>query len=181
MMRAMHLEFPEDPACDTLDRQYMLGGSLLVAPVLTEEGSVSYYLPEGRWTHLLTGEVQAGGRWHQAKHHFLSLPIFVRPNTLLPLGARDDRPDYEYADGVTLVACEIAEGAKLQCQIPGSGGEVAAAFLLQRQGKRIEVMRTQSGVGKPWRLRDARAGASADGSRDVVFSASDATGGMVLE
>jgi hypothetical protein len=58
---------------------------------------------------------------------------------------------------------------------------VAAAFLLQRQGKRIEVMRTQSGVGKPWRLRDARAGASADGSRDVVFSASDATGGMVLE
>jgi alpha-D-xyloside xylohydrolase len=181
MMRAMHLEFPEDPACDTLDRQYMLGGSLLVAPVLTEDGSVSYYLPEGRWTHLLTGEVQAGGRWHQAKHHFLSLPIFVRPNTLLPLGARDDRPDYEYADGVTLVACEIAEGAKLQCQIPGSGGEVAAAFLLQRQGKRIEVMRTQSGVGKPWRLRDARAGASADGSRDVVFSASDATGGMVLE
>lgn len=181
MMRAMHLEFPEDPACDTLDRQYMLGGSLLVGPVLTEDGSVSYYLPEGRWTHLLTGEVQAGGRWHQARHDFLSLPIFVRPNTLLPLGARDDRPDYEYADGVTLVAYEIAEGAKLQCQIPASGSEVAATFLLQRQGKRIEVMRTQSGAGKPWRLRGARAGAVADGSRDVVLGASDATGGMVLE
>ena len=45
MMRAMVLEFPEDPACDYLDRQYMLGESLLVAPIFTTDGVVDYYLP----------------------------------------------------------------------------------------------------------------------------------------
>ena len=49
MMRAMVLEFPEDPACDYLDRQYMLGDSLLVAPIFTPDGLVDYYLPAGRW------------------------------------------------------------------------------------------------------------------------------------
>ena len=57
MLRAMLLEFPDDPTCATLDRQYMLGDSLLVAPVFSADGWVEYYVPEGRWTHYLSGEV----------------------------------------------------------------------------------------------------------------------------
>src|SRR5690606_29771173 len=53
--RAMVLEFHGDPAVEQLDRQYMLGDSLLVAPIFTEEGEVTYYLPAGKWNHLLTG------------------------------------------------------------------------------------------------------------------------------
>jgi alpha-D-xyloside xylohydrolase len=53
MLRAMAFEFPDDPACDYLDLQYMLGDSLLVAPVFSHDGSVNYYVPEGRWTNLL--------------------------------------------------------------------------------------------------------------------------------
>ncbi|WP_319950577.1 TIM-barrel domain-containing protein, partial [Klebsiella pneumoniae] len=52
MMRAMMMEFPDDPACDYLDRQYMLGDNVMVAPVFTEAGDLQFYLPEGRWTHL---------------------------------------------------------------------------------------------------------------------------------
>ncbi|HAJ35277.1 MAG TPA: alpha-xylosidase, partial [Chloroflexi bacterium] len=62
IMRPMLLEFPDDPACDTLDRQYMLGEALLVAPIFTNAGIVDYYLPAGHWTHFLTGEVIEGGR-----------------------------------------------------------------------------------------------------------------------
>ena len=47
VMRAMVLEFPDDPACTTLERQYMLGDDLLVAPVLRDDGDVDYYVPEG--------------------------------------------------------------------------------------------------------------------------------------
>ncbi|MGE5377104.1 MAG: alpha-xylosidase, partial [Bacteroidota bacterium] len=54
LLRAMLLEFPGDPACDTLDRQYMLGDTLLVAPVFCHDGSVSDYVTEGTWTNLLT-------------------------------------------------------------------------------------------------------------------------------
>src|SRR5215216_87949 len=53
VLRSMLLEFPDDPACAYLDLQYMLGDSLLVAPVFSHDGSVSYYVPAGRWTNLL--------------------------------------------------------------------------------------------------------------------------------
>jgi alpha-D-xyloside xylohydrolase len=151
MLRAMHLEFPDDPACDSLDRQYLLGGALLVAPVLTEDGVTRYYLPEGRWTHLLTGEVQTGGRWQEAQHDFLSLPLFVRPNTLLPFGAVEDRPDYDYAEGVTLAAYELAEDAELEVEIPSHSGGAASRAKLSRSrtGVRVEFV---EGTPKTWSL-----------------------------
>ena len=46
VLRPMFLDFPEDRACDTLDRQYMFGSSLLAAPVFKESGEVDYYLPK---------------------------------------------------------------------------------------------------------------------------------------
>ncbi len=51
----MLLEFPDDPGCRTLDRQYMLGPDLLVAPVFSADGEVEFYVPAGTWTHLPTG------------------------------------------------------------------------------------------------------------------------------
>jgi len=81
VLRAMFLEFPDDPACAYLDRQYMLGPDLLVAPVFSKDGEVSYYLPEGEWKQYLTGETVRGGGWRTEKHGFLSLPIFMRDGT----------------------------------------------------------------------------------------------------
>ena len=53
VMRPMVFEFEDDPACQTLDMQYMLGESLLTAPIFSEDGSAAWYLPEGTWTCLL--------------------------------------------------------------------------------------------------------------------------------
>jgi len=78
VLRAMFLEFPDDPTCAYLDRQYMLGSDLLVAPVFSEDGEVTYYLPEGEWKQYLTGETVKGGCWKTEKHGFLSMPIYVR-------------------------------------------------------------------------------------------------------
>lgn len=102
VMRPMQLEFPDDPAAAYLDRQYMLGGDILVAPVFCESGEVEFYLPAGTWTGLLTGEKVEGGRWVRETHGFLSLPLYVRPGAVLPWGARTDRPDYDYLDGLAL-------------------------------------------------------------------------------
>lgn len=77
MMRAMVLEFPDDPACQYLDTQYMLGSALLVAPIFSEKGEVVYYLPEGEWRNLLTGESVQGGKWRKETHGYLSLPLWV--------------------------------------------------------------------------------------------------------
>jgi alpha-D-xyloside xylohydrolase len=77
MMRAMVLEYPDDPACRHLDMQYMLGPALLVAPVFGPEGEVSYYLPEGEWRHLLSGDTAEGPAWRKETYSYLSLPLWV--------------------------------------------------------------------------------------------------------
>jgi alpha-D-xyloside xylohydrolase len=151
VMRAMILEFPGDPASDTLERQYMLGDSLLVAPVFTEDGSVDYFLPAGRWTHLLTGEVQEGPRWHHAKHGFLSMPLFARPGSLIAFGSVDQRPDYAYAEGVTFRVYELADGREATATVPDLKGKTAARITVARKGRAVEA--TLEGMAKGWRLQ----------------------------
>ncbi len=147
MMRAMVLEFPDDPGAAALDRQYMLGGSLLVAPVFAENGVVDVYLPPGRWTHLLSGEEKSGG-WHRETHDMFSLPLYVRENTLLPVGAHDDSVDYDHADGVTFELYALGESSSASATVTGKNGE-DLTVTATREGNTITV----SAEGdKPWQL-----------------------------
>ncbi|MBN2499954.1 MAG: alpha-xylosidase [Anaerolineales bacterium] len=150
MMRAMLLEFPDDPTCDYLDRQYMLGDSLLVAPVFSEADEVIYYVPAGRWTNFIGGDVIAGPGWKQERHGFLSLPLLVRPNSVLAVGSQDDVPDYDFGDSVTLQAYQIEDGAEIVTAIPTLSGEVAGTFTTHRTGNTLTV--TSQGISKPWRF-----------------------------
>ena len=77
MLRAMLLEFPADPACRFLDTQYMFGPALLVAPIFDPEGEVTYYLPDGEWRHLLSGEIAQGPGWRTETYDYLSMPLWV--------------------------------------------------------------------------------------------------------
>lgn len=137
MLRPMMLDFPEDRACDTLDRQYMFGDALLVAPIFKESGEVQYYLPEGTWYNLITSAKVEGGTWKKETHDYHSLPLMIRPNTILPLGANEQRPDYDYADGVTLVVSEFDEGAEAQIEIPNVEGETVMWVTAKREGEEI--------------------------------------------
>ncbi len=168
MMRAMMLEFPDDPAADALDRQYMLGDSLLVAPVFSEDGWVDYYLPAGRWTHGLTGRVEEGGRWHRARHDFLSLPLFVRPGTILPVGGTTDRPDYDYTNDITFRVYELADGAEASRAVATANpGEEIRLSVVRRDG-RIEARLAGNTAGKVWRLQLAGRHAVTSVERGVV-------------
>jgi alpha-D-xyloside xylohydrolase len=151
MMRAMVLEYPDDPACETLDRQYMLGPSLLVAPVFSEGGEVMFYLPEGRWTHLLTGEVVDGGRWRTEKHGFMSLPLYARANSLIAWGGRDDRPDYDFADGAVFAAYALDERAQASASTVDASGSEILQLSVRRDGATIDA--TASAHDRTWSLR----------------------------
>ncbi len=150
VMRAMMLEFWDDPACDYLDRQYMLGDSLLVAPVFREDGQVRYYLPEGTWTHFLSGSKVEGGKWRTEKYDFLSLPLFVRPNSLIALGNHERRPDYDFADGVTLHSFELTAGETVSATVYNQTGSVELKVTLHREGSKIAIR--AEGTGKPWNI-----------------------------
>ena len=139
MMRPMMLEFPADPACDTLDRQYMLGESLLVAPIFREDGRVSYYLPEGCWTSLLSGEKTCGNHWVAEQHDFMSLPLMVRPGTVLPLGGCDTRPDYDYTENLELHVYQLQEGESRTVRIYDTKGQPAATYTVTMKGGQAQV------------------------------------------
>ena len=150
MLRGMILEFPDDPACDYLDLQYMLGDSLLVAPVFTQDGSVNYYVPAGLWTSLLNGTIVEGPRWMRDTYDFMSLPLLVRPNTVLPVSSRTDRPDYDYNDDVTLKVFQLENDRSVRVEIPNLTGTVETIFDMQRKGDVIHIQR--QGPSKAWKV-----------------------------
>jgi alpha-D-xyloside xylohydrolase len=149
LLRPMVLEFPDDPATGYLDSQYMLGDALLVAPVFRPDGVVRFYVPAGEWTSLLDGGTISGPVWVTQTHGYDSLPLYVRPGTVLPIGAHRDTPEYAYADGVTLHVFGAEALADQLVRVPGGTQDTQTEFAVERTGDGLRVLRT-SGPRTPW-------------------------------
>jgi alpha-D-xyloside xylohydrolase len=160
VMRSMFLEFPHDPACLHLDRQYMLGDALLAAPIFRDDGIAEYFLPSGLWTDFLTGKLVEGGTWRSEKHDFLSLPLLVKENSIVPMSEREDAPQWNLADQLTLNLFQISEGANLALRLVSSEN-IATIFHCRREQNRITV--ESDGAAKKARvlLRSIRAASAA--------------------
>ncbi|CUP90018.1 MULTISPECIES: alpha-xylosidase [Hungatella] len=158
MMRPMFVEFPEDRACEPLDKQYMLGDSLLVAPVFKESGEVEYYLPEGVWVNLLTGTTVKGGRWQKETHDYFSLPLMVRPGSIVAVGQESSRPDYDFADGVRFLLWLPEEGMTAETGVTDLNGNVVMTVSAGRADGKITL-----------RAERTSAGVSADVSTNITF------------
>lgn len=85
MMRAMVLEFPDDPTCEDIDTQYMLGDDLLVAPIFREDGVARFYVPDDGsgqpWTNIITKTAYEPGKWYTEQYDYHTLPVLARPGT----------------------------------------------------------------------------------------------------
>jgi alpha-D-xyloside xylohydrolase len=86
VMRSMALAFPEDRLAWQFDQQYMLGGSLLVAPVVTPGSRARFYLPAGRWYDLWNRAWLEGPGLFERDEPLESIPVFGRQGAILPLG-----------------------------------------------------------------------------------------------
>ena len=158
VMRSMVMEFPEDPSTYALDREYMFGPNLLVAPVFTYSGEVQYYLPVGTWTNYFTGEVAQGGVWRTETHAYDSIPLWVRGNSILVTNPGHDSAEYEYGKealvSVFLEGADAADEARaVVTEIDGSSIEFVARKV---DGGKIEV---SSSDGRDF---SARAGIAGD-------------------
>jgi alpha-D-xyloside xylohydrolase len=94
-------------------------------------------------------------------HDFTSLPLMVRPNSIIAVGSHEDRPDYDYGDGVTLQVYELADGEHATAVIPSLAGAVDATFKVKREGRTITV--EWHGLSKRWQLLLV-------GSKSVAFA-----------
>jgi alpha-D-xyloside xylohydrolase len=147
-LRAMFLEFPEDPTSWWLERQFMVGESLLCAPVFSEEevGEATFYLPKGRWTSWWDDSVVEGGGWRTEKHGFETCPLYVREGSLLVLGkVGEKRTVYEYGEDAVVKGYCLGEGSK--------------ATLVDKEGKEVgEIKAVRDGkAAKGWKVEGSGA------------------------
>ncbi len=100
VMRAMVLEYPDDPTTFWMDKQFMLGNDLLVAPVITEGARLQrLYLPEGEWYHRSTNDKYTGPAWVNVKAPLDNIPMFAKAGSVIPsqeaeqyVGQKKDQP-----------------------------------------------------------------------------------------
>ena len=84
MLRALLLEFPEDPGAWLVEDEYMYGSGILVAPLLHEGATGrAVYLPAGTWIDYQTGKSYSGG-WQKMEAGKIPAIILVRDGTVLP-------------------------------------------------------------------------------------------------
>ena len=188
MMRAMALNFPEDAACRWLDRQYMLGDSLLVAPVFSETGEVEFYLPPGRWTDLQTGETAEGGRYYTRTCDYFSLPLYVRENSVIARGRTDRETVYDYASRPTFEIYALSGEASCRVYEEGRGERLRFAAKRAPEGRGLTLEAEGPASGEGWRAllinvhacREVKNAACEDTPRGLLVTPLDRSGPVEL-
>ena len=142
MMRAMVIDFADDPSCLTLDRQYMLGDNILVAPILNEDGIAQYYVPKGRWTDIITGKVLEGEKWYSHKCNYFEIPALARPNSIITYGNFERDVVYDYVKDANAVIYELEDGNQACTAIYNSEAEKVLDLTAKRTGNKIEISLT---------------------------------------
>jgi alpha-D-xyloside xylohydrolase len=92
MVRALLVEFPDDPGAWLVEDEYMFGSQILVAPLLESGDSRTCYLPKGKWIDYQTGKVYDGG-YQNIKVGEIPCVILVRDGSLIPHAPLAQRTD----------------------------------------------------------------------------------------
>ena len=96
MVRALLVEFPQDPGAWLVEDEYMFGSQILVAPLMESGNSRNVYLPKGKWIDYQTGKVYEGG-YQTVEAGRIPAIILVRDGSLIPhvpLAQRTDQIDW---------------------------------------------------------------------------------------
>lgn len=83
MLRAMFIEYPDDPSAWMVEDQYLFGSDILVAPLFESVTERNVYLPGGKWIDYQTGEVYESG-WNRIKAGEIPAVILVRDGAVIP-------------------------------------------------------------------------------------------------
>lgn len=84
VMRALFVEYPDDPTSWLIEDQYLLGADLLVAPLFSEDEARQVYLPPGRWIDYQTGRSYDGAAWHTIPAGAVPIVVLARSGSVIP-------------------------------------------------------------------------------------------------
>jgi alpha-D-xyloside xylohydrolase len=83
--RALVTDYPDDKKTFNISDEYMIGNSILAAPLTEKQDDRIVYLPEGTWYDYNTNQKYVGGKEYTIKTSLTQLPIFIKAGTILPL------------------------------------------------------------------------------------------------
>lgn len=144
VMRAMLLEFGEtDPNSWNLDTQYMFGPDLLVAPVFSGDGEVSFYIPRtggdgtSKWRSWFDQKkTYEEGQWYTETHTFDTLPIIVRPGAVVAFNPSLATPDGDLISGLqVLVNGPLAADKNVEIVEVADVNKVSKTFVVTKDLK----------------------------------------------
>lgn len=138
MMRALIIEFDKDPACKYIDSEYMLGDSLLVAPVMNSQGTVDFYVPHGNWTDIVTKETYVGGCYYHRQCNYTQMPILAREDTIIGYGNFKDNVVYDYVEDVLFIVYSLQKEASTI--VYNTEGQEVLSLSIKRSSDSIDIL-----------------------------------------
>ena len=139
MMRAMVIDYSNDPACHTLDRQYMFGDNILVAPICNDKGLGEFYLPEGKWTDIISGKVYEGGKFYKETYDYFGLPCLAKPNSIIAYGDFKRGFEYDYLENAEFTIYQPDDGVEITAPIYDTDANKIFELKAVRRGDTIEA------------------------------------------
>ena len=136
MLRALFVEFPDDPGAWKVDDEYLFGSQILVAPLL-ESGITgrTVYLPEGKWIDYQTEKVYEGG-WHKIEAGSLPIIMLVRDGSVLPhLKLAQSTSEMDWS--------------KMNLKVYSADKKQAEGLICLPTDNRIQVVKVDCGKAKP--------------------------------
>ena len=136
MLRALFVEFSDDPGAWKVDDEYLFGSQILVAPLL-ESGMTgrTVYLPEGKWIDYQTEKVYEGG-WHQIEAGSLPIIMLVRDGSVLPhLKLAQSTAEMDWS--------------KMSLKVYSADKKQAEGLVCLPADNRIQVVKVDCGKAKP--------------------------------
>ena len=110
--RALVMDYPDDKNTFDVSDEYLIGESLLAAPLTGDAEERKVYLPAGNWYDFNSNKKYAGGATYVVKESLTDIPIFVKEGAILPLAA-----PVEYVNAATKF--------EITCYVYGNAGKAS--------------------------------------------------------
>ena len=141
LIRAMVLEFQDDPSTYHLDLQYMFGGEFLVAPIFDTTGERSVYLPAGAWYDYWTKERLTGPKHIMCRAPLDTLPLFVKGRAIIPMGPEMSYVGEKPCSPITL---DVYPGGRSRFTIRDDDGDTEIRVRAESAQIDVEIDESQS-------------------------------------
>jgi alpha-D-xyloside xylohydrolase len=152
MLRALFVEFPDDPGSWNVDDEYLYGSSILVAPLMHEnETGRQVYLPPGEWIDYQTGKDYSGG-WQKIEAGEIPAIILVRDGTVIPrIALAQSTAQMDWSKIELLVFAKDATTAHGSIFLPGDNA--LGELTLEKQDGGFKLVNDPSAGKVSWSIQ----------------------------